>query len=169
MPDDKPQKKIQTAYEKACWLLDQRDYTSKGMFDKLCEKYPREEAEKAVKRCVDLGAINDKRYGEVLCRRYAEKYGKKRIISQLMSKGINADLAKELVAFFFEEADEEESAAKVYKILCDYLRRKQLTDQTKKKAFAYMMRKGYGYREINEAFYTFKENNPEAFSEQEYL
>ncbi len=169
MSDEKPQKRIPTAYEKACWLLGMRDYTAKGMLKKLCEKYPNDEAEKAVIRCVRLGAIDDKRYGEILCRRYAEKYGKKRIVSQLIAKGIGTDLAKELVASYYEESDEDESAAKIYKILCDYLHRKPLTENTREKAFAYMMRKGYGYREISEAFNTFKENNPESFPEQDYI
>lgn len=157
-----------TALEYAYWLLEQRDYTEKALLEKLKEKkYPDEEAETAVSVCVRRGFVNDRRYGEILCRRYREKYGYRRVLTALIQKGISPELAKEIIVQFSEEEEDTESDEKVLKEVTKKLRGEPLTKENRPRISAFLARKGYHPAEISKALKTYTEEFTEQSDESE--
>lgn len=145
-----------TALEKAYRLLERSDYSEKGMFEKLKRLYYSEEdAAAAVAVCVKKNFVNDRRYGEILCRRYGEKYGESRVLSAMCAKGIPTELAKELIAAAKEDKAEDEDEKKILSLISKKLRGQSLTKENKPKIYAFLVRKGYSGRQISAAMHTF--------------
>ncbi len=148
-----------SAQEKAYRLLEKYDYSEKGLFDKLRQLcYSEEDAAAAVAVCVKRNFVNDRRYGEVLCRRYGEKYGERRVLTAMCAKGIPTELAKELIAAAKEEKTEDEDEARIIALLKRKLRGEPLTGENRQKISAFLARKGYSSSQIWAAMKIFDEN-----------
>jgi len=148
-----------SATEKAYRLLERYDYSEKGLFDKLRQLcYPEEEAAAAVAVCVKRNFVNDRRYGEILCRRYGEKYGERRVLTAMCAKGIPADLAKELILAAKEDKAETEDEEKIIALLKRKLRGEPLTRENRPKMSAFLARKGYSGAQISAAMRLFDES-----------
>ena len=86
--------------KRALRLLDKRDYARRELIDKLVEKgEAAEDAEAVADRFVELGLINDARYGSLVVRHYAAKgYGVNRIRAELNRRGLPRELWDEALA-----------------------------------------------------------------------
>ena len=91
------------AESKAVFLLSKRDLSRRELEEKLCRekgKYHaehRESAAAAAARMVELGYVSDERYAYRLAEQFArvKLYPRRRIVEELMHKGIDRELARE--------------------------------------------------------------------------
>ena len=103
--------------------------------------------ELVVRRLKDQGYLNDSKYAAAYSafRRDNEKFGRRRIITDLKAKGVVSEVLEKAVDDSFAEIDEEKQAR-------EYLRRKRLNKpQDRKQAarvFRQLMRAGFGSKTI---------------------
>lgn len=98
-------------------------------------------------RLKDNGYLNDAKYAAAFSsyRRDNEKYGRRRVITDLKVKGVHGDVIETAVTAAYEEVNEE-------KLARDYLRRKRLQKPKDQKQaariFRQLMRAGFGSKTI---------------------
>ena len=140
------------AYEYALYRLDYRDYSAAEMFEKLLETYKSEAlCLEVVKKLARVGIINDERYAEKLARKLveAQKYGFRRAKHEMALKGLTEETVENALALYADYFEENLAAL----LRGKYSR--YLTDSTDRKAVEKaknaLVRRGYGYDEINRA------------------
>lgn len=140
------------AYEYALYRLDYRDYSVADMFEKLLETYKSEAlCLEVVKKLARVGIINDERYAEKLARKLveAQKYGFRRAKREMALKGLTEETVENALALYADYFEENLAAL----LRGKYSR--YLTDRTDRKAVEKaknaLVRRGYGYDEINRA------------------
>lgn len=140
------------AYQRACYLLDERDYSYMMLYRKLMQTY--REKELCIKICDRLahaGLIDDRRYAEK-CAEYLverKKYGIYRAKQEMLHRGLDKTLVEHALAEFEEEAQENIPAVlrkKYGRVLIDPDDRK-----AREKVIAGMARLGYNYRDVKDA------------------
>ena len=103
--------------------------------------------ELVVRRLKDNGYLNDAKYAAAYSafRRDNEKYGRRRVITDLKVKGVVGEVLEKAVQDTFAEVDEEKQAR-------EYLRRKRLKKPNDKKqaarVFRQLIRAGFGSKTI---------------------
>jgi len=103
--------------------------------------------ELVTRRLKDQGYLNDAKYAAAYSafRRDNEKFGRRRVITDLKAKGVVGEVLEKAVESTFSEIDEEKQAR-------EYMRRKRLKKpQDKKQAariFRQLMRAGFGAKTI---------------------
>jgi regulatory protein len=103
--------------------------------------------ELVVRRLKDSGYLNDAKYAAAYSafRRDNEKYGRRRVITDLKVKGVVGEVLEKAVNDSFAEVDEEKQAR-------EYLRRKRVNQpQDQKQAariFRQLIRAGFGSKTI---------------------
>src|SRR5262249_52507189 len=77
--------------------------------------------ELGIRRLKDQGYLNDARYAAAYSsfRRDNEKFGRRRVITDLKAKGVHGEIIEKAVSTAFDEINEEKQAR-------EYLRRKRL-------------------------------------------
>ena len=151
--------RFRRAYRRACYLLDDRDYSYCMMYQKLMHTYQDKQlCVSVMEQLVQCGAINDKRYAQKLAEYLVERkhYGIYRIRQELLRKGIDKELTETCVRNLEEQSLE---------YLPDVLAKKygsQLTDpedfKTREKVIAGMTRLGYDYFSIKKAVEDYFQN-----------
>lgn len=138
--------------DKALWLISFRDHSSRELFDKLRRDFSDEAAQAAVRRCEELGLINDRAYAA----RYAadlihlKHLSERGVRQKLTQKGIDRELIDEVLAGI--DIDEEEQAKAV--LQRKYAR--SLSDErVRRRAVAGLQRMGYSYSVIQSALREF--------------
>lgn len=146
------------AKEKAYEYLGYGDLSRKKLLEKLTRfGIEPPAAEAACDWMEKQGFLNDQRLAEKLALRFAEgkHWGPRRILPELIQRGIPSDLAKEAVAGL--DFDYE---ASVYWFLETKYRRYDLSDpKEKQKVFQGLLRYGFDFDEINSAFRNFEDEN----------
>jgi len=100
-----------------------------------------------IRRLKDQGYLNDSQYAAAYSsfRRDNEKFGRRRVISDLKSKGVHGEVAEKAVTAAYEDVDEELQARL-------YLRRKRLHKPANQKEaariFRNLMRAGFSSKII---------------------
>ncbi len=103
--------------------------------------------ELVVRRLKDQGYLNDAKYAAAYSafRRDNEKYGRRRVITDLKTKGVVGDVLEKAVNDSFAEVDEEKQAR-------EHLRRKRFQKPKDKKqaarVFRQLIRAGFGSKTI---------------------
>jgi regulatory protein len=103
--------------------------------------------ELVIRRLKDQGYLNDSRYAAAYSsfRRDNEKFGRRRVITDLKAKGVHGEVIEKAVASAYDEVNEEKQAR-------EYLRRKRVgKPQNQKDAariFRHLMRAGFGSKTI---------------------
>ncbi len=102
-----------SALEKAALLLDRRDYSEKGLSEKLREKgYAEEEAREAGALLKERGYLDDGAFAQRLAEKLlAEGRGKAYVLRALTRKGVPADLAGGVLREALERLPSEEERA----------------------------------------------------------
>ncbi len=87
------------AYSKALWLLSARDYTARGMMQKLMRDYGEEAAAAAVERLCDDRLIDDERFAEYYAERMMrdQSLSRRQVYAKLVQKGVSRELAEAAV------------------------------------------------------------------------
>ncbi len=148
----------EAAKQKALSLLDRRDYSRAELLRSLTEKgYEAAAAETAVDRLVQLGFVDDARYAPIVVRHYAAKgYGAQRIRGELQRRGIPKNLWESAMA---EMPEQDET---VDRLLRSRLRGADLRDRAAlKRATDALLRRGYGWDEINAAVERYRSETEE--------
>lgn len=110
-------------------------------------EYGRTLIELVVRRLKDNGYLNDAKYAAAYSafRRDNERYGRRRVITDLKVKGVVGEVLEKAVQDTFAEVDEEKQAR-------EYLRRKRLKKPNDKKqaarVFRQLIRAGFGSKTI---------------------
>lgn len=103
--------------------------------------------ELVIRRLKDQGYLNDAKYAAAYSafRRDNEKFGRRRIVTELKAKGVHGEVLERAVEDTFSEVKEEKQAR-------DYLRRKRLVKPKDQKQaariFRQLMRAGFGSKTI---------------------
>jgi regulatory protein len=103
--------------------------------------------ELVIRRLKDQGYLNDAKYAAAFSsfRRDNEKFGRRRVITDLKTKGVHGELIEKAVASAYDEVNEEKQAR-------EYLKKKRLTKPSNQKEaariFRNLMRAGFGAKTI---------------------
>ena len=103
--------------------------------------------ELVIRRLKDQGYLNDAKYAAAYSffRRDNEKFGRRRVITDLKVKGVHSEVIEKAVASVYDEVNEEKQAR-------EYLRRKRLKKPTDQKQaariFRQLVRAGFGPKTI---------------------
>ena len=138
------------ATEKALYLLEYRDHTSKELREKIARTAAsREAAEAAVEKMEELGLVNDDDYGRRYARELFEhkRFGPMRARQELRQKGIRPELIDELLS---EYEDPEAFSMRIGEILEKKYSGWQEDEKIKRRAYAALQRMGYSYEHIRE-------------------
>ncbi len=140
------------AKDKAMWLISYRDYAKGELIEKVAKDSSKEAAVKAVERLEELGLVNDEKYA----RRYAhdllfvKHLSPVGAVRKLVEKGIDRDLAKEVVDELECDVD------KNIEIIIEKKYAKNLFDEKgRRRCVNGLMRLGYSYSDIKSAMYKF--------------
>ena len=110
-------------------------------------EYGKTLVELVIRRLKDQGYLNDAKYAAAYSsfRRDNERFGRRRVITDLKVKGIHADVIDKAVESVYDDVNEEKQAR-------SYLRRKRLQKPRSQKeaarVFRQLMRGGFGARTI---------------------
>ena len=142
------------AREKALYLLSQRDYSRKGLAEKLMREKGRYQADReqaaheTAARMEELGLINDEAYARRLaadCQR--RLFPKRRTLQELQAKGIDRETARMVV----EELEIPDGQLALELLRKRYYNRLH-TPEDRHKTTAALVRYGFGYEDIRRAF-----------------
>lgn len=103
--------------------------------------------ELVIRRLKDQGYLNDAKYAAAFSayRRDNEKFGRRRIVTELKAKGVHSEIIDKTVDSAFAEVNEEKQAR-------EYLRRKRLEKPKDQKQaariFRQLLRAGFGTKTI---------------------
>ena len=152
---------IRRAYNYCVSLLSRRDHSSKELKTKLLRKGFDEGSFAAVEKLQQQGYVND----ESFCMHYASElknlkgYGKRRIEQELMRKGTS----REIIYNTLQEI--EFDGERIIEIIERKYKRCFEDEKQKQRAINGLLRLGYSYSEIKDAFCRIKEDEEFSFSE----
>jgi regulatory protein len=110
-------------------------------------EYGKTLVELVIRRLKDQGYLNDAKYAAAYSsfRRDNEKFGRRRVVTDLKAKGVHGEVIDKAVGSVYDEVNEETQAR-------DYLRRKRLQKPKNQKeatrVFRQLMRGGFGAKVI---------------------
>ena len=147
------------AFNSALNSLDYRDHSEKEIRAKLIRKHGAEYVDEAVEKLIELDLINDRRYAENYARELFEhkKFGKIRIKSELIAKGIASDIASEAVNSLFED-EEPDNIQRIVDIIEKKYYNRMNDEVGRKKVFSALQRMGYTFSDIREAMSEFSDD-----------
>lgn len=140
------------AKDKAMWLISYRDYARGELIEKVAKDSSKEAALKAVERLEELGLVNDEKYAkryahDLLFIKHLSPVG---AVRKLTEKGINRDLAREVVEKLDCDIDEN------IRIIIEKKYAKNLFDEKgRRRCVNGLMRLGYSYGDIKSAMHQF--------------
>lgn len=139
---------LRRAREKALYLLSFRDHSKKELMEKLRRTAGEEAAKEAAERMESLGLVNDEYYAEKLAREllFHKHYAAKRVVYELIQKGIEKERAEEITAEL-SPASEEQIAA----LLSGRYAFSLQDEKGKKRAVSGLQRLGFSWEEIRRA------------------
>ena len=137
----------EASLEKGIFLLSLKDRTKKELQMKLNEKYRNEKmVEKAILKLVELGYIDDLNYAVSYIN--SRKYGKQRIIYNLLQKGISKEKIEQAYTEIQEETEKDIEDEKLKKAILKNIKKEE------KKLVQYLVRQGF---ELDKIFRKLKE------------
>ena len=141
-----------TAYNYALNLLSARPYAIRALHRKLIQKkYPAADADDAIRRLVDNGLLDDRKYAEEYARSKMLSTGasKRRVTQDLYRKGIKGDIATLAIANVIADEEIDTGAA------LERVARKKLAQLgdleplvLRRRLFAFLARRGYDLDDI---------------------
>ena len=138
---------LRKAIERALYLLDYKDYSYIQLYEKLEVTYPQDICLDVLSKLVELGIINDNRYAKNLAERLilVKKYGSYRAIRELTLKGIDKDLAEEVVSYY-----DDTQLERLEDLINSKYSRYLVDDKGLNKVKNALVRLGYSYDLINQ-------------------
>ncbi len=145
MPDDQ----FNIIYNKSLDLLSRREHSRKEIKEKLLLRYENtEQINVVLKKLVSNNLINDSRFAEAyVLNRKRKGFGPKKIIFELISKGVKESIANEVVEI---EGGWIEAARSAFKKKYKDDQNIETKEQLKQKTF--LQNRGFGFKEIESVF-----------------
>lgn len=137
------------ARQRALYLLQSREYTSRKLYDKLREGgYEEELSREVVKSMEEYGYVDDARYADEYIRCQCQHKSKNRIIQDLKQKGIAVDIIEHAYADW-----EDIGLANQQQLIVDLLKKKRYckencNEEERQKIMAWLYRKGFQIDDI---------------------
>ena len=141
-------------YKKAvnkCYdLLSRRDHSVKELQTKLMRTVDEQSADKAIERMLELGYLNDEHYASALLKhlRDDKKMSERFIKQEMYKRGVPSDIINNLM-----DESEIDNVSSICELMLTKYSIKLSKEDGKEKVFAALMRKGFSYSDIKEAFY----------------
>lgn len=137
------------AVDKCYDLLSRRDHSVKELKTKLLRTVDEESANRAIEKMTDYGYLDDEKYAKNLVKYLSEtkRMSRNHIKQEMYKRGVPNDIA----AYTLEETEIDNVSAVVDLIFTKY-RNKLDAQDGNKKVIAALMRKGFSYSDIREAF-----------------
>ena len=138
------------AVDKCYDLLSRRDHSVKELKTKLLRTVDEKNADKAIKKMLELGYLDDEKYARNLVKYLAQtrNMSKNHIKQEMFKRGI----PNEIIISVMEDYEFDNVSCVVDLILTKY-RNKLNNEDGNKKVIASLMRKGFSYSDIKNAFY----------------
>lgn len=139
---------VTRAKNKALWLLSQREYSKKQLTDKLMPDFGFEAVSEALEILSLAGAVDDERYARLYARELSQFRGlsSRGVVYELIRRGIDRQTADEVTAEL--DCDDALSALKLIRLKYANF---ENDDKVKRRMYAALGRKGYGFDSINKA------------------
>ena len=131
-------------------LLSRRDHSVKELKTKLLRTVDEKNADKAIEKMLELGYLDDEKYARNLVKYLAQtrNMSKNHIKQEMFKRGI----PNEIIILVMEDYEFDNVSCVVDLILTKY-RNKLNNEDGNKKVIASLMRKGFSYSDIKNAFY----------------
>lgn len=138
------------AVDKCYDLLSRRDHSVKELKTKLLRTVDEKNADKAIEKMLELGYLDDEKYARNLVKYLAQtrNMSKNHIKQEMFKRGI----PNEIINSVMEDYVFDNVSCVVDLILTKY-RNKLNNEDGNKKVIASLMRKGFSYSDIKNAFY----------------
>lgn len=139
-----------TAKKRALYILANRDYSARELYDKLTPNYPPEICRQVVEIMTEYGYINDEKYLNRLYNSYKNKgWGKSKIRFELKRRG----LPESLISLKEQEYDSEDFIEDIIHLVeKKYLNKLDFEDyDSVRKVTAAIARRGFDYDDIKTA------------------
>lgn len=129
------------AFSRALSYIEKGLRTEKQLRDYLREKgYLEESVDEAIGKLSEYGYIDDRLFAESYIRTYMQRKGKLKLKFELLTKGVEADVAEEALDDILEEDDSLETCRKLLK---KYLKSREMDAKLRAKAYAHLAGKGF--------------------------
>lgn len=138
------------AVDKCYDLLSRRDHSVKELKTKLLRTVDEKNADKAIEKMLGLGYLDDEKYARNLVKYLAQtrNMSKNHIKQEMFKRGI----PNEIIILVMDDYEFDNVSCVVDLILTKY-RNKLNNEDGNKKVIASLMRKGFSYSDIKNAFY----------------
>lgn len=138
------------AVDKCYDLLSRRDHSVKELKAKLLRTVDEKNADKAIEKMLDYGYLDDEKYARNLVKYLAQSrnMSKNHIKQEMFKRGI----PNEIINLVMEDYEFDNVSSVVDLIMTKY-RNKLNNEDDNKKVIASLMRKGFSYSDIKNAFY----------------
>jgi regulatory protein len=135
------------AKKRAMHLLEQMDRTEQQLRGKLAEgEYPPDLLEEAIDYVKSYHYIDDRRYADSFVRLHGEGQSKGRLLMKLQKKGIDGELARNVLAEYEESRDEVQMIRELME-KCHYA--PETADQgAQRRMYGYLARRGFQSSDI---------------------
>lgn len=138
------------AVDKCYDLLSRRDHSVKELKTKLLRTVDEKNADKAIEKMLEYGYLDDEKYARNLVKYLAQSrnMSKNHIKQEMFKRGI----PNEIINLVMEDYEFDNVSSVVDLIMTKY-RNKLNNEDGNKKVIASLMRKGFSYSDIKNAFY----------------
>lgn len=139
-------KALTSAFDVAANYIAFKDRTEKEVYNKLKEKgYCSQEIDDAIQKLLEYGYINDERYALSYIKSNIGQKGARRIVMELVQKGIDKDVVGEAVASLeIDECSAIEAIIEKRYRNCDFS-----NESETRKVYSYFARRGFKFENIN--------------------
>ena len=136
-------------YNKALDILSRREHSQKELLDKLIRKFDIPDiVDSVIHNLLEKNIINDYRYSEAyVVARKRKGFGPKKIMYELVSRGINENTASEIID---EEGGWQDAASKAFNKKYKAGKGKDFKEQNKQRVF--LQNRGFTFEEIDSVF-----------------
>lgn len=138
------------AVDKCYDLLSRRDHSVKELKTKLLRTVDEKNADKAIEKMLELGYLDDEKYARNLVKYLAQtrNMSKNHIKQEMFKRGI----PNEIIILVMDDYEFDNVSCVVDLIMTKY-RNKLNNEDGNKKVIASLIRKGFSYSDIKNAFY----------------
>ena len=139
---------LHRAKEKALYLLEYRPRTEQELMEKLCPLFGEKTAAKTVERLRELRLVDDEAYARDHARTLllTKHFSARRALFELMKKGIEKELAEEIIAEI-----EPDPAEQIRALLQSRYRRWQQDEKARQRAINGLKSMGFSWYDITDA------------------
>lgn len=142
---------LSSGFEKVVNLISKTPKTQKQVFDYLKNKgYLPKLCHAIIEKMCEYKYLNDEQYTAMYVSSYMNKYGKRKILFNLLQKGIN----RQIIDNALQEIDTQENA--VEQLAKKYMKDKEYTSVNLNKLCRYLTSKGFSWNDISSIISKYK-------------